>query len=332
MADLGKIANALKSKYSSVEIASEIEDPKDFVSTGNLAFDLISDGGMPFGYVIEFLGLSQSGKSTLLYQVIANSMKKYDSIGILVDRENAYIKSRGEQLGIKNENLIVVKPKDVPVSTDAFQFILDSISKVRSADEDLYIVVGIDSISAFGKDVELSKSDSGRKAKQVHEGLREVLSIMDDRIMLIVCNQVTYKVGVLYGDPRTTTAGESLKYYGTIRLALEDKRKIVDQKRGNEVIGNWIGVEVLKTRLGPCHRNCFFQHFYDIGIPYYSGYARLLSQRGYLSPKNKREFWAFKQVLLKDKDGREINENEIESYLKEHPELLFSSYPEFVGS
>ena len=329
MVDLNKIAKELKKEYSSVEVADKIEDPKDFVSTGNLAFDLISDGGIPFGYIAEFLGLSQSGKSLFVYQIIANAMKKYGSDGVLIDRENAYTKSRGAQLGIDNKKLLIAKPNDTPTPTDAFKFILASVEKIRDEDKESYIVVGIDSISAFGKDVAMEKSDAGRKAKMTHEGLREVLRVIDERVMLIICNQVTYKIGILYGDPRTTTAGESIKYYGNMRFALEDKRKIIDPKKGNEVVGNWLGIEAIKTRLGPCFRTCYLQHLYETGIDYHSGYLRLLSQRGYLKPKNKKDYWKFESVMLKDKDDNEVNENKTEAYLKKNPNMLFDKYPEY---
>jgi hypothetical protein len=119
-----------------------------------------------------------------------------------------------------------------------------------------------------------------------------------------------------------------MKYYSNLRFALEEKHKILDPKQGNEVIGNWLGIEAIKTRLGPCYRTCYIQHFYETGINYYSGYARLLAQRGYLKPKNKKEFASFKQVTLKYED-KEINENEIEKFLEKHPELLFVAYPKY---
>jgi len=325
--DLSDIVKNLKKKYNSVSIGNAVSGPTEFISTGNLAFDLISDGGVPFGYVTEFLGKSQSGKSVFIHQIIANAQRDYDAIGILVDRENAYIPSRAEEtLGIDGSGLLVVKPRDIPRVYDAFQFILDSISEVRKSDKERYIVVGIDSISAFGKDVDLGKADPGRKAKAVHEGLREVIPVIDERIVLIVANQVTYNVGVMFGDPRTTTAGESMKYYSTVRIALQDKKKIVDAVRGNEVVGAWLGIESIKTRLGPCYRTCYVPVYYKRGIDYYGGYDRLLVDRGYINPANKKEFLSFnrKTVVYKDKKY-----SDVEKLLEENPELLFDEYPEF---
>jgi len=332
MVDLSKVISKIKKDFggkdSTVGLGSSEPDTFDYISTGNLALDLCSEGGFPFGYCIELLGLSQSGKSLLVYNAIAVAQRQYDAIGILVDRENAYTKQRGEQLGIDNEKLLIVKPMDIPKIPDAFQFILDSVSSIREQDKDQYIIIGIDSISSFGKDVLLEKADPGRKAKAVHEGLRETLTKIDRKVILLVCNQVTYKVGVMYGNPKTTTAGESMKYYSNVRFSLDEKALITDPSKNDEVIGTWIEIEIIKTRIGPCYRTCYIPHFYKEGIPYYGGYARLLADRNYISPKNKKEFNSFRQRTLTYND-EQVNEFNIEPFLEKHPELLFDKYPEF---
>lgn len=328
MIDLDKIVKDLKKNYSSVSIASNIEDPSDYVSTGNYAFDLISDGGVPFGYCVEFLGLSQSGKSLFLHQLIANAQRDYGAIGILLDRENAYTKERGIQLGIDNDKLIRVKSRDIPIIQDAFEFIISTIEKIRAQNKKAYIVIGLDSISAFGKDVDLKKSDQGRKAKAAHEGLREVTTFIDNNTMFLVANQVTFKIGVAFGNPKTSTAGESMKYYSTLRFSLEDRKQIKDASRGEEVVGNWLKVEAIKTRLGPCYRWCYVPHFYKTGIEYMGGYIRLLVDRGYLKAKNVQEFKSFKQGLaLLDKEV--VDEIKVKEFLEKHPELKFEEYPEY---
>ena len=191
MEDLSKVMAALKKKYSNCSLGTEKENPTDLVSTGNLAFDLISDGGIPFGYCTEFLGLSQAGKSLFILGLMVQAQKTRNAICILIDRENSFIKERAETtLGLDTNNLIVIGPRDIPTPTAAFIFIKDSIEAVRKQDPDKYIVVGIDSISAFGKDTSLEKSDQGRKAKAIHEGLRECLTMLDPHIMLVVAKKV----------------------------------------------------------------------------------------------------------------------------------------------
>jgi len=334
--DLDKIVKGLKTtlKSKSLGLASSFNDELKFISTGNLALDLAAEGGIPFGYVIEFLGLSQSGKSLYIQQIIAEAQKKYGAIGVLADRENAYTPHRGDQLGIDNSKLIKVGPMDIRTVNEGFLFLLETIKSIRKSDSKVPIVAAIDSIAAFGKDVSFEKTDPGRKAKSTHEGLREVISLIDKNIVLLVANQVTYKIGVLYGNPETSSAGTALQYYSNVRFALEDRKKIIDTKRGNEVIGNWLGAEVIKTRLGPCYRDCYLSHLYETGIDYYSGYARLLAKRGYLRPKNKKEFNKFTQSTLIFNDPvtgeeSEVSEHRMEKFLEKHPELLYSKYPEY---
>ena len=333
MIDLSKVKNRLKKDYGSLKTGGELKDTFDYVSTGNLALNLISDGGIPFGYVAEFLGKSQSGKSLIIQQIIANAQKDYDAVGVLIDRENAYSKKRGEELKINNDNLFVLPPQDSILVPDAFEFLMDTIVTIRKADGDdgdnkTHIVLAIDSIAAFDQDTELKKSSTPRRAKDIHAGFRKLLPYLDDRIMLLVANQVTYKVGVLFGNPETSTSGESLKYYSHVRFALEDRKKIIDELKDKEVIGNWIGIESIKTRFGPCYRTCYLKHFYKTGIDYYSGYGRLLVNRGYLEPKNKTEFNKFKQSTLVF-GNENVNENNMNVFLENHPELLFMEYPEY---
>jgi RecA/RadA recombinase len=341
MVDLGKIAKGLQKNYSSATLGSEEKDSFEFVSTGNLAFDLCADGGIPWGYIVELAGKSASGKSLVVSKVIANAMKDYNAIGILADRENAYTKQRGEQLGIDNSKLILAKPKDIPTVTTGFQFLIDTITAIREQEiknklEKNYIVIGVDSISSFAKPLALDKADMGKKAQQAHDGLRKIIELIDDRVILMVANQVTFKSGVMYGSAEVTTCGESMKYYSTIRFALEDRRLILDPNQDNEAIGNWIGVEVVKTRLGPCHRVCFMRHLYETGIEYYSGYGRLLAHRGYLKPKNKEEFRKFNQSTLAyindDGEKMELQEHRIDTFLEKVPLLKFDKYPPFFSS
>ena len=348
--DLTKIAKKLQKQYTSVSVGEDLPDLFDYISTGNKALDIILDGGIPFGYCVEMSGFSSSGKSLLISQLISQAMARYNAIGILADRENAYTKQRGEQLGIDNKKLLLAKPMDIPIITDCFSFLISSIDMIREQDylrkygdsynptdkkktyvlessERTKIIVGIDSVSAFDKDVDLIKSDQGRKAKMTHEGLRKLLNYIDTDVLLLVANQITYDVGVLYGNNKRTSSGEAMKYYSTIRLQLQEKRKVLDKH--NDVIGNYIDIEVIKTRLGPCYRATSIKHLYSTGIEYWSGYARLLVDRGYLKPSNKSEFDSFKNNQVVNVATKEkFNENNIEDYLKEHPELNFNTYPE----
>jgi len=335
MVNIKRLVNKLKNNYGAIESGGTIKDPTEFVSLGNKTLDLMFDGGIPFGLITEFSGFSGSGKSLLLQQIIANAQKEpYNAIAILGDRENAFTAKRAEQLGIDIEKIIVAKPIDIPSPVEVFKLFIDSIEAIREQDakngEKSYIVVCLDSISSLDKEENqgLEKQDPGRKAQQIHAGFRRLLRYVDDRILVVFSNQITYKVGVLYGANTTTTGGTGTSYYPSIRASLEDRKKIVDPKKGNEIVGNIIEVEVVKTRMGPCYRKTLIEHYYKTGIDYYSGYCRMLVDKNYLQPKNKSEFDKFKQTTVLYKDTS-FSEHSIEEKLKEFPELLFDKYPEY---
>lgn len=344
--DISKLVEGMKKKYGCVSLAEDRPDPSEFVSMGNLAFDLIADGGIPFGHIAEFLGLSASGKSLFIYKTMAEAQHKYNAICALVDRENAYTNKRAIQLGIDPSNFVICPPADSILVSDGMGFLIDFVKTIREDEdkrrkaeekkkaedreeiESAHIVLAIDSVGAFDQDTDLEKSSTPRKAKELHAAFRKIIPLIDERVMLLFSNHKTYKVGIQFGDPSTSTGGEAPKYYSHERFALEDKKRIIDSSKGGETIGNWLGIEVIKTRLGPCHRTCYVKHLYETGIDYHSGYARLLADRGYLEPKNKTEFKAFRQKTLKYGE-KEVNEDNMESFLTENPDMLFEHFPDY---
>jgi len=340
--DISKVISGLKKKYgySSIGLAGDRVDPSEFVSTGNKAFDLMSDGGVPFGHIAEFLGLSASGKSTFIYKLMANAQRDYNAVCVLVDRENAYTNSRARQLGIDpDNNFVICPPADCILASDGMGFLINFITSVRESEDrqrkkgeevdPAYIVLAIDSVGAFASDTAIDKSQAPRTAKDLHTSFRKIIPLIDNRVMLVFSNHITYKVGIIYGNTTSSTGGEAPKYYSHERFALEDRKKILDATKGNEVVGNWLGVEAIKTRLGACYRTCYVRHLYKTGIDYYSGYARLLADRGYLEPKNKSEFKSFKQKTLSFGE-KTVNEDNIDTFLAENPELDFDTYPEYA--
>lgn len=345
--DLSGIVALIKKdfgKNSGVGLACDEPDETDFVSTGSKALDLcIHSEGLPMhGKITELLGLFSSGKSLILQTVIANAQKKYDAIAILVDRESAFTKKRGEQLGISTERLIYIGPKDVPTITDAMQFICVSIEKIREKFPTRKIIVGLDSIAAFdkagkvkikkdseGNDVEViteSKTDMGRRAKDVHGALRKVLNYLDRNTMFVILNQITYMPGILYGNPQTSTSGEGSKYYSNVRLQLEQGKKIIDKSKGGEVIGQYIKCSVIKSRLDAAYRKCEVPFYYKEGISYYGGYFKLLAERGIIKATSKTGENAFQEFIYKDVKFRE---SQADLVIKKFPELLFNTYPEW---
>ena len=322
--EIDKAVKKLKETYGSLRVAGAEPDTREFISTGNKALDLALDGGIALGYAVEFSGKSGSGKTTLIQKMLADAQQKYGTIGVWLDREKAFYNDRAESLGIDLDKTIVVHPQDIAEVKDATQFVVDIMPTLPKS---AYKFIAIDSIASFDDPAKTDRSEMGRKAKDVHRMFRRLLPLVDDKTILIFANHRTFKIGV-FGDPETVTCGEGVKFYTSYRIKLDDKREIKDANKGNETTGNWLKAKVIKTRSGPNYRTVVFPHYYKTGIPYLGGYARLLVDRNYLKPKNKKEFNAFNQVTVKYKDN-EFSEFDIEKKLKEFPELDFNEYPEW---
>jgi len=322
--DLKKFAKKVRNKYSSIRIPEEeIKEEQEFISTGNKALDLILEGGILVGYASEFSGFSGSGKTLILQLLLANMQKKYNASCIWLDRENAFFPNRAKTLGIDLNKVILIPPQDIVTVPDATSVLEEILPEIP---EDEYLFIAIDSISAFAKEGE--KADMGKKAQSLHNLFRLIIPRINKRTSFNFANQKTYKVGVMFGPNTTVTGGESPKFYCTYRINLNDLKSIRDDKKGGEIVGTWIEATVIKTRLGPNYRKVVFPFYFQEGLPYYGGYARLLVDRNYLTPKNKAEFLSLKQVMVKF-DEETFSEHNIEQFLEKHPELDFNEFPEY---
>lgn len=320
--NLKTIVNQIKKDFGEANIAASIEDPTEFISTGNKVVDLALGCGIFFSYVVEWSGLSQSGKTFMLQTMLSNAQKKYDAIGIWVDRENAFTNKRALEIGINLDNTVIVKPTSVPTILTLTNFLKSTLINIREKFPEAYMFVAIDSLSAFASSQE--GEEMGRKAKQLHALFREIIPLVDIRTSMHFTNQVTFTPGVMFGNPKTTTGGEAPKYYTTYRLGLETKKPIYDEK--GDMIGNWIELIVDKTRHGPSNRKVVVPFYYSGGIPELGGYVRLLADRGLVVPKNKSEFKSFKQKLVVYKD-KQYSEDNPEKLTSENPELDLKEWP-----
>jgi protein RecA len=335
--DLSAIVSAIKGEFgskSSIQLASSESDVTDYISTGSKVLDIsiLSEGIPAGGKITELLGLFSSGKSLLLQMLMANAQRDYDAICVLADRENAYTKNRGAQIGIDNDKLIVVGPKDIPTADLAFNFLCTSARKIRKAYPDRLIFLALDSIAAFDKPIKTdkagktsrSKSDMGKKAKLVHEGMRQILNDLDANTCFVFCNQITYMPGTMFGNPETSTSGEGPKYYPTIRLQLEQGRKLIDESRGKEVMGQLIKFKTIKSRLDAAYRQGAIPFYYATGIDYWAGYMRLLATRNIISTNSEKGPTAFKTFTH---EGHTFKDGEDEKFAKMFPKLVFDTYP-----
>ena len=276
------------------------------ISTGSLGLDIaLGIGGLPRGRIVEIYGPESSGKTTLTLQVIAEAQKAGGSCAF-IDAEHALDPIYAEALGVDVDNLLVSQPDTGEQALE----ICDMV--VRSGALD---VVVIDSVAALTPKAEIEgdmgDSHMGLQARLMSQALRKMTgNIKNSNTLVIFINQIRMKIGVMFGNPETTTGGNALKFYASVRL---DIRRIGAIKKGDEILGNETRVKVVKNKVAPPFKQVEFDILYGEGI----------SREGELIDLGVSENIVEKSGAWYSYDGNRIGQGKdnVRIYLKEHPEM-----------
>ncbi len=278
----------------------------EVIPTGSLALDIaLGCGGLPRGRVVEIYGPESSGKTTLTLEVIAQA-QKLGGVAAFIDAEHALDPVYAEKIGVNLDDLLVSQPDTGEQALE----ITDMLVRSGSVD-----VVVVDSVAALTPKAEIEgemgDSHVGLQARLMSQALRKLTgNIKRSNTLVIFINQIRMKIGVMFGNPETTTGGNALKFYASVRL---DIRRLGAIKNGDEVVGNETRVKVVKNKVAPPFRNAEFEILYGEGVSHEGELVDLGVQSDLIQ---KSGSW---YSYGGDRIGQ--GKDNVRNFLKEHPEV-----------
>jgi len=278
----------------------------ELIPSGALSLDLALGGGYPKGRIIEIYGPESSGKTTLTLHAIAE-IQRQGGTAAFIDAEHALDPAYAKKLGVDTDNLLVSQPDNGEQALEIAETL------VRSNAVDLVVV---DSVAALVPqaeiDGEMGDAQMGLHARLMSQAMRKLTGIINkSKTTVIFLNQIRMKIGVMFGNPETTTGGNALKFYASVRM---DIRRTGQIKDGEEIIGNRTKVKVVKNKIAPPFRTAEFDIMYGEGISKTGDVLDLAVQHGIVG---KAGAW-FDYNEAKIGQGREATKK----YLKENPDIL----------
>lgn len=276
------------------------------IPTGSISLDLALGGGLPKGRIIEIYGPESSGKTTLALHAIAE-VQKTGGTAAFVDAEHALDPAYAQKLGVKVDNLLVSQPDNGEQALEITETL------VRSNAVDIIVV---DSVAALVPRAEIEgdmgDSHMGLQARLMSQALRKLTGVINrSNVTIIFINQIRMKIGVMFGNPETTTGGNALKFYASVRM---DIRRISQIKQGEEIIGNRTKVKVVKNKIAPPFRIAEFDIMYNQGISKSGDILDLAVEKEIVEKSG--AWFAYKDEKIAQ--GREA----AKKYLEENPKVL----------
>jgi recombination protein RecA len=308
----GSVDNAISQiqrqfgKGSIMRLGTHVTERIPVISTGALSLDIaLGVGGFPKGRVAEIFGPESSGKTTLALHVIAESQRN-GGTAAFIDAEHALDTSYAERLGVDVDNLLVSQPDFGEQALEIAEIL------IRSGAVD---VIVIDSVAALVPRAEIDgnvgDAHMGLQARLMSQAMRKFTAVINrSNTVLIFINQIRMKIGVMFGNPETTTGGNALKFYSSLRL---DIRKISQIKDGQEAIGNRTKVKIVKNKVAPPFKSAEFDIIFGEGISKAGDLLDLAAEQGIIDKSG--AWYSYKEERIGQ--GRE----NAKKFLKDHPEM-----------